>query len=346
MLRPLFTGVREFMAQQEQAGHTCTIVRQGEPEESLPTEPGYFDRAVHLVESDALEVRDTGFRGGEDSGTSEFRFFLDGVQYSHLVSYVDNVPLVHHLSAAAILARDPETRQLRLWRWSGVCERLLVPKSYVDYDLLMSLGVPVADTMDESKDAPREAVALRALAHSKSQRMRRHIEVGMIRQWVEAAEAGWLMVDGPLMLLPELNERARMVGVVKSFGAQFFDGEQQLRIMTLPQAHRTTAFQLPRGSRPAANAEEVASRHWYSWYVRIRDAREHDTDHGLLRVEVPPDPEMLAQADAISRWLIAERAPLSTPDPRWDNLLYPIHACEQFLRSMLPERRRVHLYLT
>jgi len=343
LVNPLVTGVREFLARQERAGRTCTIVRQADPEETLHTESEPFDRAVHLVETGALEARDTGYRPGEGGSASGFRFFLDGVQYSHLICYVDNVPLVHHLSAAAILQRDPETRTLRVWRWSGVRRHLLVPKAYVDYSLLESLGVPVENTMDESENAPREAVALRALAHSKSQRMRRQIEVELIRQWVAAREEGWLMVDGPLMLLPELDVRGRMVGVIKSFGAQFFDGEEQLRVMTLPKWHRTTAFQLPRGSR--ADAGAATARHWYSWYVRIRDPRGSDTDHGLLRVEIPPDPEILAQADTISRWLIAERAPLSTPDPRWDNLLYPIHACEQFLRSRLPERRQVHLYL-
>jgi len=344
LLKPLFAGVREFLAQQELAGRTCTIVREAEPEEAAPGETGHYNPAVHLVEGSTFESRPTGFDTDERSVASEFRFFLDGVQYSHLISYVDNVPLVHHLSAAAVLERDPETRRLRVWHWSGVCERVLVPKEYVDYDLLLSLGVPLADTL-EDESAPCEAVTLRALAQRKSQQLRRGIEVDLIRKWAGAGEEGWLMVDGPLVFLPMPMARARMVGVVKSFAGQFFGGEQQLELMRLPQGHRTTAFQLPRGSAPAGEERTPAPRRWYSWYVRIREPRGRDADFGLLRVEIPPDPGLLAEADAISRWLIAERAPLSSPDPRWDNLLYPIHACELFLRSMLPERRRVHLYL-
>ncbi len=37
-------------------------------------------------------------------------------------------------------------------------------------------------------------------------------------------------------------------------------------------------------------------------------------------------------ADQLSRWLLAERSPLSAPDPRWDRLLYGIRAVEQYLR--------------
>ena len=36
---------------------------------------------------------------------------------------------------------------------------------------------------------------------------------------------------------------------------------------------------------------------------------------------------------AARRWLLAERAPLSRPDPRWDRLLYGVAAVERHLRA-------------
>jgi len=33
---------------------------------------------------------------------------------------------------------------------------------------------------------------------------------------------------------------------------------------------------------------------------------------------------------------LRERAPVSTPDARWDRLLYPIHDVETYLRSRAP----------
>jgi len=42
------------------------------------------------------------------------------------------------------------------------------------------------------------------------------------------------------------------------------------------------------------------------------------------------------RADAISGWLLAERAPLATPDARFDRLLYPIHQVEEYLKARAP----------
>lgn len=339
----LFRALRTFLGHQERAGRTCRVIGGGQPEETLSAEEARFIPGVKLVESDRLEVRPTGFRSPQDSATSGFRFFLDGVQYSHLIAYVDNVPLVHHLSAAAILRRDPETRELHLWRWTGIRECVLAPAACVDVDGLAGMGVPVEDTTDETPDPQQETMALRALAHSKSQRLRRHAEARLVQEWMDSGEEGWLMVDGSLMLLPGVRPEGRVAGVVKSLQAQYFDGEVQRDILSLPEGHRTTAFQLPRGSK--VEDEPPDARRAFSWYVRIRAAHHREAEFGLLRVEIPPDWSILARADEISRWLIAERAPLSTPDPRWANLLYPVHACELYLRSALPQRRRVPLYL-
>ena len=44
----------------------------------------------------------------------------------------------------------------------------------------------------------------------------------------------------------------------------------------------------------------------------------------------------LAQrAGEISAWMLAERAPIALPDPRWDTLTYGVHACEQFLKALV-----------
>ncbi|HSE67337.1 MAG TPA: hypothetical protein VLB12_10130 [Gemmatimonadales bacterium] len=41
----------------------------------------------------------------------------------------------------------------------------------------------------------------------------------------------------------------------------------------------------------------------------------------------------MTHVDELSRWILAERAPVSTPDSRWDRLLYGIRAVEEYLRS-------------
>jgi hypothetical protein len=58
--------------------------------------------------------------------------------------------------------------------------------------------------------------------------------------------------------------------------------------------------------------------------------------YGLLRVEAPASEATLSAASGISAWLLRERAPLATPDARWDRLLYPIHDVESYLKARIP----------
>jgi hypothetical protein len=41
-----------------------------------------------------------------------------------------------------------------------------------------------------------------------------------------------------------------------------------------------------------------------------------------------------SRADEISRWIIAEGAPLALPDGRWDKMAYGIRDTEEFLRAI------------
>jgi hypothetical protein len=86
-----------------------------------------------------------------------------------------------------------------------------------------------------------------------------------------------------------------------------------------------------------------------SWYLRLRRPPAHDPLHALVRVEVAPpagvaDPDgptpeglaaLQALAHRLSGWILAERAPLALPDPRWDTLTYGIHACERYLAALV-----------
>jgi hypothetical protein len=54
--------------------------------------------------------------------------------------------------------------------------------------------------------------------------------------------------------------------------------------------------------------------------------------HGLVRIEVAESDDPTRRADAVSRWLLAEVAPLAA-DPRADRLLYGVHDVERWLRA-------------
>ena len=75
-----------------------------------------------------------------------------------------------------------------------------------------------------------------------------------------------------------------------------------------------------------------------SWYLRLREAPS--PLWGLVRIEasMPTDSNRSAlsvRADQISRWVLAEAAPLALPDGRWDTMAYGIRDCEQYLKALL-----------
>ncbi|MGH7580604.1 MAG: hypothetical protein ACREM9_10565, partial [Gemmatimonadales bacterium] len=134
---------------------------------------------------------------------------------------------------------------------------------------------------------------------------------------------GWLLVDGSLAESPEWAADPRTVGVSKSHATLPFDGDDLERYLRLPPGHRTSIFAPQTRSVAPVNA----------WALRLWDWDGKDLFHGLVRVEVAPGNGVPDTADLLSRRLLAERAPMSTPDPRWDRLLYGIHSVEQYLRA-------------
>jgi hypothetical protein len=60
-----------------------------------------------------------------------------------------------------------------------------------------------------------------------------------------------------------------------------------------------------------------------------------------VRVEAHRDttPE---RVDEVTRWILAERAPLAKPDPRWPAMIYPIHHVEQVLKPLVQGSERAY----
>jgi hypothetical protein len=101
-------------------------------------------------------------------------------------------------------------------------------------------------------------------------------------------------------------------------------------VLALRRGQRSSVFRIA-----AARRTPVAS-----WYLRLRDPAGRDPMWGLVRVEAAdrraaerPE-ELTARADLISRWVLAEAAPLALPDGRWDKMVYGIRDCEEFLRAV------------
>jgi hypothetical protein len=55
-----------------------------------------------------------------------------------------------------------------------------------------------------------------------------------------------------------------------------------------------------------------------------------------VRVEVAAGhADITTRADEVSRWILAEGAPVALPDGRWDKMVYGVRDCEEFLRAIM-----------
>ena len=115
------------------------------------------------------------------------------------------------------------------------------------------------------------------------------------------------------------------VGVVKSHRTLYVSGAALDAVLALRAGERSSVIRIAPRDRSDV----------HSWYVRLRDVAGHDALWGLVRVEVAASGgDVTARADQVSRWVLAEAAPLAMPDPRWDKMAYGVWNCEQFLRAI------------
>lgn len=272
---------------------------------------------AELVEHDRLAAVAVGAAEPAPAGTA----FLDGIQRYAVEGRFGLVPVVRGYVAAAVLRREGTALRTAL---HAADEFLAVPVHRLTADQRAALdrvGVEVVDVEAAERSHPILDVQLAAKV---VERRRERLERRLAHEYVEHDADGWLVVDGALSgLVDPLEPALRLVGLVKSHETQFLDGRDLEVALTLPEGHRTSVFSRALGGRGAV----------YTWYLRVWPWEQHDVLHGLVRLERLPGGTAMADATAVSRWILAERVPLSAPDGRWDRLIYPIQQVETYLRA-------------
>jgi len=253
-------------------------------------------------------------------------YFLDGIERSRAsFLYVGLAPVVYGYVAAVIRKRGAD-RLMRKHSHDSF-EALYYPFSFPGVEMLQAPGVRVVDTSVEGKETDDHPLMLREAAKSKITNQRDRLESKLAREWFESGDgAGWLVVAGSLPGCHADFEEPNVIGLIKSHASQYFRGDEQKAILTLQAGERSALF-VPLGR----NRPEV-----YSWYLRMWPNDGRDVYFGLIRIEAPATQRTVDMADELSRWVLAERVPLSLPDSRWDRMIYPIRDCEQYLRSLAP----------
>ena len=302
--------------------------------EGLSQESDRYGRAEEppvLVEPKVIEGRV--FRSiavadpGGARGNSAFAAFLDGTQRIEIVSQQNGIPFVWGTVAAAVRLRVDR----RLVAWPKVAPRVrrryYMPFRYVEQLAPELLNDPrVVDTGEANSKGvipSKHPAALMESAVRKVQQDRELLEREMAEAWC-AREDGLLYVDGSITSSPVVSRSMNAVGVIKTHRHLYAGGDAFRVLVGMVRGERTSVFSVAPSSRnPVA-----------SWYLRVRSAAGRDALFGLVRVEAADCADMTNRADEISRWILAEGAPLALPDGRWDKMTYGIRDTEEFLRAI------------
>ncbi|HET7270845.1 MAG TPA: hypothetical protein VFI90_07125 [Rubrobacter sp.] len=299
--------------------------------------------------------------GGHD-GNSRLCYFLDGVQSSREIGRIEMMPVIVSTVAAAIVNRcEKRFSRMPLESPPVVVQAVILPRSTGDenveafWDLLLDAGfseldpdeVPssphlVLDSAEYMPDAdPSDYVGMRERARVRVRALRERLEGGMLRQWEGDDQVlnsdAWIAVDGQLRDIRESNRRA--IGLIKSVARPEFVGKDVGMLLDLEPGMRTTSFV------PDWQLRRDPGERRTSWYLRMwPPQRGADALGSLMRVEAPRDTEP-EQVDEISRWILAERAPLAKPDPRWPAMIYPIQYVEKILKPLVQGSERAYARL-
>jgi hypothetical protein len=325
---PSFTAIqRRLGARLPGAGG---LAQGGATIEALPTaiEPPRLSPAAPIEGHAVRAVRVDG------DPTVGFGAFLDGTQQSRVVHYADGLPIVYGTVAAVVRVRA--NRRLTTWARAPLIERrLYAPGTYLPpavTEALADLGVEVVDTtvpdLEGELPSPHPLALLERAVHFV-QADRQRAEQSLAESWCRV-ESAPLFVDGGVSGSELVATSPCTVGVIKSHRTLYVDGDALRAVLSLKRGQRSSVFRIA-----AARRTPVAS-----WYLRLRDPAGRDPMWGLVRVEAAdrraaerPE-ELTARADLISRWVLAEAAPLALPDGRWDKMVYGIRDCEEFLRAV------------
>ena len=331
---------------------SCDLEAQQFSRHSVEEEPIPTGRSHHLEEPPG--PRDL----GHHDGTSRLCYFLDGVQSSRELGRVEMSPVIVATVAAAIVNRcDRRFSRMPIESPPTVVQAVILPRSAGDtrveafWELLLEAGfselgpdeIPssphlVLDSAEYMPEAdPSDYVGMRERARVRVRALRERLEGGMLRRWelddrtLEDPDA-WIAVDGQLKDIRESNRQA--IGLIKSVARPEFVGKDVGMLLDLEPGMRTTSF------IPDWQLRRDLSEQRTSWYLRMWPQQQGaDALGSLMRVEAPRDTES-GMVDEISRWILAERAPLAKPDPRWPSMIYPIHYVEKILKPLVQGSER------
>ncbi len=280
----------------------------------------------------------------EPHAPSRFRFFLDGTQKTMPICRVGLVPVVTALSAVGVLYRDTTGQPALMGDLLRVNQTWIAPRRSGNPNLdamidhLEWSGETIQDPFagdpvltDKGYGLVGDYGKSLAYAFDLAGRIRGDQERDVLALWQHDVSPNhpddWIVVDGRLR-----HNIPNAIGIVKDLQTQHLEGNEAIALFDLPKGYRTTAFRYASASaQPGDGSPEGRTM----WYMRLWGATGMDARHSLVRIEAPHEVATSEQIDEISRWILAERLPRATEDPRGPTLLYPIYYLERILKRRL-----------
>ncbi len=295
---------------------------------------------------------------GAPDGSSKLCYFLDGVQSTREIGRIGAIPIVVTTVAATIINRC-DRRFSRMEITGGpptVVRAVILPYNVGDegvrslWEELTGAGLSGLRSDEaprspdllldstEYADAPDRSdyVGLRERAMVRVRALRERLETELLRRWENddrvLAGEDWIAVDGQLRDIRESNRRA--IGLIKSVARPEFTGDDVGMLLDLDAGKRTTSFV------PDWQLRRELSERRTSWYMRMWPPQTGaDALGSIMRIEAPR--EMSSdEVDEITRWIMAEKAPLAKPDSRWPAMIYPIQYVEKVLKPTVQGSER------
>jgi len=291
--------------------------------------------------------------------------FCDGTRSTYFVGYESDLPIVYTRNASAVRTREKTTGyHSDLYYIQRHQATLLAPfdlfspaiqQAYQRLNLYRNRLADLCWTGLEEGYAPKpsDMVTMGNLAWQRRARRRaRHlldlseqitsITGAQLLREQDPTGASWLLKDGSLFQFKReylrLAEPLRnIVSCVKTHPVAYFgaDGERQVRGLEIGE--RSVAF-LPRPAREAQKQYSLreTDRQMVSWYMRVRQANQHDANHmsGIVRLDIAAIENWRDWIDEVSWAVLDEFYGISAmPDPRYDVMPYGIYDCEQYLKA-------------
>ncbi len=296
------------------------------PSSPLERVPGEAD-IPHLMDAEVVEDATLRVHSVPGRPVATFRAFLDGVQESQLLAWSGVAPIVYGVVGAVVRRRAE--RRLATWLAPRIERRIYAPLAHTAREAIEQVFDPrhLVDTAPPDADGtlpPAHPTLLLERARLTVSRDRERAERTLAEQWCDTCDEP-ILIDGGIGGGERLARAQCAVGVVKSHRTLYVSGSALETVLALRRGERSSVIRVSPRRRSAV----------HSWYLRLRDGDAHDAFFGLVRIEVSAgEMDVGPRADEVSRWVLAESAPLATPDSRWDRMAYGIRSCESYLRAI------------